>query len=349
MIVVTGGGTGGHIYPALEVARHAIAQGESVVYLGSLRGHESQICGQEGIEFYGFPTFPIYSLRTLRGLKSLAAGFRASISAIKRLKSIHPSVVFSTGGYSAAPIMAAARRLNTPLVIHEANSIPGRSNRLFANYASSFTSVFHKTKEVLPKAIRAGQPIRELLRTASERADQKTNPKTILVVGGSQGSQFLNEIAPRASQLVKSECTWLHATGPSHFEQIRSEIPDSNYQVVKFFDEKGMADAYSKASVVLARSGGTLAELAMFRLPSVLVPLPTSADNHQFFNAQEFENRGMATIVEQKNASAEVVANAVESWLMTPEKYEHARAHLADWDMQNATQFIWDQIRKFAK
>lgn len=343
-LVVTGGGTGGHVYPALEIAREATERGAEVHYFGSFRGQEGEASHKAGLAFSGFHVFPFHSLGSPRGWLSLLAAFRASRGAKKKLVAYGADVVFSTGGYSAAPVVLAARSLGIPFVIHEANSVPGKSNKLFMSRARSFTCAFRCTAQLYPSAIRTGQPIRkELRRAATER---KPGLPLVLVAGGSQGSAFLNEVGPSAARLVKSSTQWLHSTGPAHIETVRKRELPPEYRAEPFLDGGAMATALAAASLALSRSGGTLAEYALFRLPSVLIPLPTSADDHQVHNAMEFAEMGVSTVLLQDQASPRAVAEAIDAWLGDSLKRQRAETGLADWDVPDATSRITELVLK---
>jgi len=328
-IALTGGGTGGHVYPALEVGRLARDRGAELVYLGSERGMESKVAAANGIEFHGFQAEPLWSLTTVRGWRSLAKLLQARRDA-RRWLSNHPvDAVFSTGGYSAGPVMAAARSLKIPYVVHEANSVPGRANRMFAKGAKAFTSVFRATATVIPGTIRTGQPIRRELREAAQSKPPSGHPPKILVTGGSQGAAALNEMA--LSLNVDAAVTLV--CGPKNFEALRSRAGSVDLRAFLSADE--MAEAYQAASLVIGRSGGSCAEFAAFRLPSVLVPLPTSADDHQRVNAREFSAMRAAVVVEQANPVD--FEAAVTGWLNDPERVATARHNLEEWDCPHAT------------
>ncbi len=346
-LVLTGGGTGGHIYPALEVGRAAAEQGAELHYFGSFRGQEARLCTQREIPFQGFASEPLYSLRTPRGWKALAMLLQARNAATKALFALRPDVVFSTGGYSAGPVVAAARRLSIPYVIHEGNSAPGRSNRLFARHAHAFATVFHATEKLVDfPVIRTGMPIRKALREAA--ATLSPIDRRVLVVGGSQGSAFLNGICPQAARRMQPPASWRHSTGPANLEAVQGQLEGlADYEIRPYFEADAMAEAYRTSSVAVGRSGGTLAEFALFRLPSVVVPLPSAADNHQMHNASEFVSMGAATCLPQADATPGLLAEAVESWL-SPERRAQAGATLATWDVPDATERIVALVLKAA-
>jgi UDP-N-acetylglucosamine--N-acetylmuramyl-(pentapeptide) pyrophosphoryl-undecaprenol N-acetylglucosamine transferase len=344
-LILTGGGTGGHIYPALEVGRLAAESGAELAYFGSRRGQEGKICARLGIPFQGFGAEPLVSLRTPRGWIALSKLLRAQVEAGKALKRHRPDVLFSTGGYSAGPVVAAARRLRIPYVLHDSNSVPGRSNRLFAPQAHAFAIVFRSAEShVRGRVVRTGQPIRKALREAAARRDPEEG--FVLVVGGSQGSAFLNGLCPSAAPLVPSS-RWLHSAGPAHAEAVRRSAPQG-YEVVPFLEQDAMADAYRRATLAVARSGGTLAEFACFGLPSVSIPLPSAADDHQMGNAKEFAAIGATLILPQAEADPVRLADAVRAWLSDPDRRIRAAAALREWDVPDATERILALIQEAA-
>ena len=353
-LIVTGGGTGGHIYPALEVARKASESGAEITYLGSLRGQESRICQDRGIVFFGFPSEPLYSLKTPRGWRSMAKLLKSRSLAKAVLTNIGANVVFSTGGYAAGPVVSAARALKVPYVIHEGNSVPGRSNLLYAKQAHAFTTLFRSTERYAPGVVckRVGHPIRGQLREAVSR--RSPEPDFVLCVGGSQGSEYLNGSVPRAfAGAGLSQARLLISSGPANYEttkRIVTELGISDRVTVRpYLETSEMLDAYCRATVVIGRSGSTLAEFAVFGLPSVLVPLPTSAGGHQLHNAEEFVEMKAATLFEQADATPAAISEAVGEWLGQEGMREVARESLADWDLPNATDTIITLLTEASK
>jgi UDP-N-acetylglucosamine--N-acetylmuramyl-(pentapeptide) pyrophosphoryl-undecaprenol N-acetylglucosamine transferase len=354
-LLLTGGGTGGHIYPAIEVGRLAAENGAQISYAGSERGQEGKVCANLGIEFVAFGSQPLYSLRTPRGWKSLMALLRARTAAKRYLAHHRPDVVFSTGGYSAAPLMAAARSLGVPFAIHEANSVPGRANRMFASASCFFSSVFRATERYMKgtSTVRTGQPIRSVLREAARSRGPES--KYVLVFGGSQGSVFLNSLALKTAERMEDDYRWVLVTGPNNFSEVQKESSRlSQIDIKPFLPAEDMAVQLQKASVVLSRSGGSLAEIAMFGIPSVQVPLPTSADNHQFVNASEFVDMAAATVVKQSSTiasdtAADLAAKAIEYWMTDFAARARAIQSMAEWDCPNATLDIVERLEGVVK
>ncbi len=327
-IALTGGGTGGHVFPALEIGRAAREAGADLVYLGSHRGMERDLAGPAQMEFVGFAAEPLWSLKTARGWKSLISLIQARREAKQWLRANPVDAVFSTGGYAAGPVMGAARSLGIPYVVHEANSIPGRANRMFATSAKAFTSVFWATAKVIPTTVRTGQPIRRELREAANmRSDEPR--KGILVVGGSQGAQAINE----AILALKIDVPITLVAGAKNFDGLKSRA--SGIDLRAFLAASEMAAAYRSAELVIGRSGGSCAEFAAFQIPSILVPLPSSADDHQRVNARELVSIAGASLLEQSDLAK--LPAVIDGWLTDDARREHARHNLENWDCPNAT------------
>lgn len=363
-LIVTGGGTGGHVYPALEVGRLAAEHGAELRYFGSLRGQEKAGCERERIPFVGFASEPLWSMKTPAGWRALLRMQRARAAARTALRTSPPDVIFSTGGYSAGPVVAAARDLGIPYIVHSADSFPPRSSSMFAKEAFAFTTVFRSTSEFFTerKVERTGQPIRKELRIAAEKARKKakgSNP-LVLVIGGSQGSEFLNQMMPKVATLRGQEVRIRHVTGPAHLEKTRARLAEAQvtgaYELLPYLETAAMVESLSEAAVVICRGGGTLAEIAMFGTPSIIFPLPSSANDHQLHNAREFEKMEAATVLWQpddrrqpvKVGTPEAVAEAIQDWLGNQPKRDQARHNLKDWDIPDATDRIVKLIQSAA-
>jgi UDP-N-acetylglucosamine--N-acetylmuramyl-(pentapeptide) pyrophosphoryl-undecaprenol N-acetylglucosamine transferase len=289
------------------------------------------------VPFTGFASAPLLSLKSGAGWRALVALVRASGRATLAMRREPADVVFSTGGYSAAPVLWAARRLGIPYVLLESNSVPGRTTTMFVPRASRCGYVFRASESHFPPQIaeRTGQPVRDRLRAAA--AERAPESAFVLVMGGSQGSAFLNETVPLAARDLPN-VRFLHATGRSHFEAVAERVAalglGERYALAPYLEEPDLLAALKGATLAVARSGGTLAEFAAFRLPSVLVPLPTSAGNHQMVNAQEFQSMGAATISPQPS---EDLASQIGAWIDDEGRRERARQALEAWDISDAT------------
>lgn len=347
-VAVTGGGTGGHVFPALEIARLALEGGHEVRYLGSRRGQEGPACALAGIPFEGFPSEPLVSLRSIRGWRAAVRLLRARAQAARSLRTWKPDALFSTGGYASAPVVSAAANARIPYVIHEQNSVPGRTNLLLAKKASAIATTFEASAAYFPsgRVVRTGLPVRQELRALAAREPEGSR---VLVVGGSQGAKVLNDVLLQLVPRLAPEREWLHVSGQAGFEELAAAARSPNHRIVPFLQAAEMAQAYAEASFVIGRSGaGTLSELAAFRLPSVLVPYPLAHAQHQLYNAREFEDMEAAVVVEQRDLSPEILERAVRHW-EDPQRCLTAQTHLAVWDVPDAGKRILKLVTEAAE
>lgn len=358
-LVVTGGGTGGHVYPALEVALGGRAKGWEIRYLGSLRGQEKAACEKVGVPFTGFPSEPVYRPLSAAGLKSLLQLARATALAARDLSARRPDAVFATGGYSAAPVLQAARRLRIPIVIHEQNAAPGRTTRIMGQSAAAVCTVFSAAAQHFPadRVHRTGMPIRRSLRESAqgtllmEDETGKAAPM-VLVMGGSQGSAALNDLAlSTAVRMAATEIQWMHLTGLGHFESthasLRKMAVRADYVIRAYLDAPEMAAALFNCSLALCRSGaGTMSELAAFRKPAILVPYPQAFANHQYLNALEFQEMGAAEVVTQGEIQPATLEARLHAWLNDSDRQAQARQQLAAWDVPDAVDRILDIVKQ---
>lgn len=358
-LVVTGGGTGGHVFPALETAEGASRLGWDVRYFGSLRGIEKNQCAKAGVEFSGFPSGPVYRPLSTKGIRSIVNLLKATQSASRALEQWRPEAVFSTGGYASAPVVNAARKLGIPYLLHEQNTVPGRTNRILGRNAFAVATVFESTAEWFPgkRVERTGMPIRKALRESAQgtlpltHSLEKATP-IVLVMGGSQGSQALNDVAlATAVRMSMGDVQWLHVTGVSHFEStsvtLRKLAVTSDYSIKAYLDAEEMAAALFSCSLAICRSGaGTMAELAAFRKPAIFVPYPNAFGDHQRFNAAEFSKMGAAEVVLQQDLVAGTLEPRIHSWLNDTDRRTVAERAMKNWDVADSLDRILSLIGK---
>lgn len=354
-LAVTGGGTGGHVFPAIEVALAARERGSDVSYFGSLRGIEGTQAAKAGVPFRGFPSEPLYRLATPKGLRSAVRMAVAMSRALRALQDERIERVFSSGGYASAPVVSSARKLGIPYVLHEQNSVPGRTNVMLSAGAEAVCTVFEAATRHFPRTrvVRTGMPVRGAFRSSGQghlptaHSLESASP-ILLIVGGSQGSVALNDVAvATAVRMATTPVHWLHLTGTSHFESSRASLErmayTGPYEIKAYLDEGDMAAAMFSAHVVVCRAGaGTLAELAALRKPSVLVPYPKAFGDHQTANAQEFVQIGAADLLPQQGLSATTLEARIQAWLDDGSRVRAAETALAKWDVPDAIERTLD-------
>lgn len=312
LIVLATGGTGGHIYPAVALAQELAKRGYSSAILGMDGGMEERIARQENLPFYGVSAGKIDRSKPnpMEVLKA-ARGFTEARAALMRIK---PRVVVGFGGYASLPGVLSAQSLGIPTVLHEQNARLGLTQRLALGRAKSVTTAYPKVQglpELRTKWV--GMPVRERRmdrKEALSRLNLQEGPLTVLVMGGSQGSLFLNQSVPGALEGacgIEGLCgedgiQVIHSTGPRWLTEMVPKVQHlSWYKVTGFVDSTA---AWSCADIAITRAGsGTLAEAAFYGVPVIAVPLSSSADNHQLFNAKAVEQAGAGRLVEESAIS----------------------------------------------
>ena len=319
--LIMAGGTGGHIFPGLALARELQARGESVAWLGSRNSMEARQIPATGIDFYALS---ISGLRGKGKLALLLAPLRllwALLQAWRLLRRLRPARVIGFGGFASGPGGLAAYWLGIPLYIHEQNALPGMTNRRLSQVAQRVFTAFPSAFADLDKVVCVGNPVRADLCQLAEpqqRYQERSGPLRVLVVGGSLGAQVLNERLPQALASLPPELrpqVW-HQAGAgkeaSTLQAYQELLGDSmnGVQVSAFIEE--MASAYAWADLVICRAGAlTISELAVVGVAAVLVPFPFAVDDHQTYNARFLAESGAAILLPQPELTVEGLAELV--------------------------------------
>lgn len=328
---VSGGGTGGHIYPALAIAREILQlEPEArMIFIGGRGRRESSIVPEFGFDFVpiSVESFPrSLSLRWFKVAFSVPIGLLESLVALKRFS---PHLVIGTGGYACGPVLLGASLLHIPLVIQEQNALPGVTNRIMGRWADEIHVPFSAAVRYFPagRTKLTGNPVRpEIVTATGDRAKLglDENKLTILFMGGSQGASSINAAAVEAfgrlDQFV-SQIQVIHQTGKRDFSTIKKaydELPFVSI-VQPYFDE--MQNIYPVTDLVVCRSGAmTLAELAVRGLPAILIPYPYSAEGHQKFNAKVLEQKGAAVMIDDDQFTSERLTDILSTLIQDREK-----------------------------
>ncbi len=309
-VVIMAGGTGGHVFPALAVAKRLAAESVRVIWLGTPGSFESRLIAGTGIPFHPVPVSGLRGKGLLGWLKAPFALSRALLLALRALKGLSPDVVLGMGGYATGPGGVAARLLGKPLVIHEQNAVPGLTNRLLAHIATRVLEAFPGSFPASRRALHTGNPVREevaRLAAPEQRLAGRSGPLRVLVLGGSQGARVLNEVVPRAiADLADPGIVEVrHQTGDGHLEDTRRHYREAGIDadLVSFIDD--MAGAYAWADLVVCRAGAlTVSELAVAGVASVLVPYPFAVDDHQTRNGRHLAEAHAAVLIDQSDFDA---------------------------------------------
>lgn len=299
--LIAAGGTGGHVIPALVVARELRRRGHEVIFVGAGQGLEEKLVPKEGFQLFRLPIGALKRVGWRRRVRTLVALPGAVIRALVLIHKVRPGALFSVGGYAAGPAMLAAWLAGVPIVILEPNAVAGFTNRQMGRAARKVLLQFGEAARFFPsdRVEVVGVPVRpEFFAVPPVR---RAAELVILVTGGSQGSRTLNRAACESWPLFKRsglELRWIHQSGLTDYAWVRDEFARSGFrgEVVPFMEN--MAQAYAEAHLVVCRAGaGTIAELAAAGRPAILVPFPYAADDHQRHNAEALVRVGAARLV----------------------------------------------------
>ena len=361
-LAVCCGGTGGHFFPGLSIARTFQAQGGDVLLLLSGIHAESQreIAAQFNIKSVALPAMPHYSKHPFRFISGFIGGYR---EAEKQLKNFSPQALLGMGSFASLPIMLAAKRCRIPLFIHDGNSRIGKANRFFSRWAkfagTAFPAVNASACHCEVSAV--GMPLRpELLEfTALNKAeaieavnkefgtDFISDKPLFLVTGGSQGAAVFNEILPAAFKNNGGAFQVIHLTGKGKLADAENGYKDASFPV-KLVETTGkMAEVMAAADLVFSRSGGsTAAELALFGKASVLVPYPYAAEDHQMDNARYFESANAAYLVKNSSLNVDVAEKIIADYLADPEKFRLMGEKMRSLAKPEASESMIDEISR---
>jgi UDP-N-acetylglucosamine--N-acetylmuramyl-(pentapeptide) pyrophosphoryl-undecaprenol N-acetylglucosamine transferase len=314
VIVIAGGGTGGHLFPGIAVAEELVARGHQVTFVGTERGIEARVCPKEGWPLELIDVGGIKGGGVGGAVKGLARVPRALLQSRRILKKLDPQLVIGVGGYASGPVVLAAALGGRPTAILEQNSVPGFTNRVLGRFVKQVFGAFEGARARFPqnKFVLVGNPIRKKLR--APLGGSRGEPKGMLVVGGSQGAHAVNELVSEAMKLLGDSAPPLvHQTGSTDFAAMQQQYEGvRNVEVTAFIDD--MAAAYRNARLVVCRAGAsTLAELTALGVPSLLIPFPHAADDHQTKNAQEIADAGGARVLIQKDTTPQILADTIHA------------------------------------
>jgi UDP-N-acetylglucosamine--N-acetylmuramyl-(pentapeptide) pyrophosphoryl-undecaprenol N-acetylglucosamine transferase len=332
-IILAGGGTGGHLFPGIAVMEELRRREPEleVLFVGTARGIETKVVPQLGERLACLEVTPLKGRTPGQLVKSLVALPQAGLEAARLVRQFRPNLVLGVGGYAAGPMVLAARTLGVKTALLEQNAHVGLTNRLLARVVGRAYLSFEETAPLFPagSARVFGNPVRRSFVAAGTMA--RVDPlgfemraRRVLVVGGSQGAKVLNELVPEAlaqARLSELGIEVVHQTGHAMVESVRARYAQLGLQatVTPFIDD--MARAYASAALVIGRAGATsLAEICAVGRPSLLIPFPFAADDHQWHNARALEARGASIALREQGLSAAQLAQQVGSLLREPER-----------------------------
>ncbi|MGN0374044.1 MAG: undecaprenyldiphospho-muramoylpentapeptide beta-N-acetylglucosaminyltransferase [Butyrivibrio sp.] len=326
-IVLTGGGTAGHVTPNIALIPFLKEAGYEIHYIGSYEGIEKKLISDLGIPYYGIASG---KLRRYLSLKNLTDPFRVikGFSQAKKLmKEINPDVVFSKGGFVTVPVVMAADKFHIPAIIHESDMTPGLANKLCRKHAVKVCCNFPETVKLIPdnKGVLTGSPIRRELLLGDRAAGLKlcgfnTEKPVIMVIGGSLGALHINEAIRNILHDLLSRYQVIHICGKGKVDE--SFYSTTGYYQFEYVNEE-LKDLFAAANVVVSRAGANvICELLALKKPSLLIPLPANASRgDQILNARSFKKSGYSDVLEEEDMTDDTLLEAINNLYENREKY----------------------------
>lgn len=347
-LLILAGGTGGHIFPGLEIANYLIKKNWEIRWIGAYNQMESEIIPKYSIKIYLINISGIRNKCIWLKIKSIYKLIKAIFQSKKIIQYYRPDIVLGLGGYVSGPGGIASWLSNIPLIIHEQNIIPGMTNKYLFYFANTvlqaFPGSFHNAEVV-------GNPIRnsiKIIPCPKKRFLKRTGPIRVLIMGGSQGSRILNKVIPKLSHILRNNIKIWHQVGKGYLNQVRKKyfkINHYQYKITEFINN--ISRAYEWADIIICRSGAlTVSEISAVGIAAIFVPFEHS-DYQQYFNAYYLEKIGAAIIIQQSILNEKYLAKILMSYTRKQLLSMAEKAYTLN--ISNATSIIANKIIKLTK
>ena len=361
-ILLSGGGTGGHVYPAIAIANKIKEENPDaeILFVGTEKGIESEIVPKYGYELKTVTVQGFKRKIDVDNIKRVFKLFKGLEQSRKVVKKFKPDVVIGTGGYVSGPVLFNAAMSKVPTVVHEQNSFPGVTNKILAKMVTRVLTSFEDSHQRFPEGTReklvlTGNPVRKEILVARKSAARRTlgiteDKKMVLCYGGSGGSRKINDAMKLVVRnMVKDDVAFIFATGKPYFEKFMNSIEDLNlkpYQkVVPYLED--MANALAASDLVIGSAGAiSLAEITALGKPSIIIPKAYTAENHQEYNAKSIENQGAGVAILEKNLTPESLNEAVTKLLGNKEELLEMANRSKEIGKPEAIDLIYNEIIK---
>ncbi len=353
-VIVSAGGTGGHIYPALAVI-NKIKEKEpksEFLYIGTHNRMESEIVPKYNIPFKSIEIYGFNRKNLFKNFKNIKCLIKARKECKKIIKDFNPDIVLGFGGYVTVPVIMAAHSLNVKTFIHEQNSVAGKANLTLSNYADLIGVSFKSSMKEFPKekTIFTGNPCSEdaIKKTPMEKSEfgLSKNKKLVLFVMGSLGSTKVNEFLVKTMTLFNNkDYEILYVTGKNDYIDIKKLKFPSNVKVVPYIEN--MTRIMKNTDVIVTRAGAsTLSEIVALKIPSILIPSPYVPNNHQYKNAMDLVNSNAAYIIEEKDLNGDVIVRTIDEIINDNNKIQLLKKNLDIFNIRNSATLIYENIKK---
>ena len=349
-VIISAGGTGGHIYPALSIINKIKQRDKNaeILYVGTTNRMEKDIIPKYNIPYYAIKVTGLERKLSINNLKTLKNFIFAVIKMKKKIKEFKPDIVIGVGGYVTAPVIYAAKICKVKTIIHEQNSVLGVTNRFLSKYVDAVLVSFPDTVVKAKRVVYTGNPSSEELNIPFSKSELglSSTKKLVLIVMGSLGSKVINdrmkEILPKFSN---KDYEILFITGKDYYDEFSSLKLGKNIKVFDYIDN--MKKVFKKVDVMVSRAGATtLSEIISYKVATVLVPSPYVTDNHQYKNAMSLVNKTAALLLEEKDLNYEILSKDIEELLNNKEKVKCIKDNLSKMKVVDSASKIYDLIQE---
>lgn len=361
-IAVSGGGTGGHIYPALALIREIQKKDNYVefLYIGTEKGLESKLVPRENIPFKSIHITGFKRKLSFENVKTVLRFLKGVRDSKKMLKDFKPDVVIGTGGYVCGPVVYAAAKMGLPTIVHEQNSVPGLTNKFLSRYVDKIAICFEEARQFFPekKVVLTGNPrASEVLGQDGIRGRLSSGLKlkvpTVLIFGGSRGAKPINEAVVKSlTELSGKPYQVLYVTGDVHFDEVQKEVElvgNPENVIIKPFIHN-MPEVLAGIDLTVSRAGATtLAELTSLGIPSILIPSPYVTDNHQEKNARALSEHGAARLLLEKDLTGPKLVEHIDQILGHDQKLADMKKAAKKLGIPDAASRMYSVMEELAK
>ena len=349
-IVLTGGGTAGHVTPNIALLPRLKEMGYEIFYIGSYDGIEKKLIADFDIPYFGISTGKFRRYFDPKNFSDPFRVIKGYAEARKKLKEIKPDVVFSKGGFVSVPVVRAAASLGIPCIIHESDMTPGLANKLCIPVASKVCCNFPETMKLLPenKAVLTGSPIREELAkgnkvAALDMCGFTANKPVVMVIGGSLGANAINQTVRQALPKLLEDFQVVHLCGKEKVDNLL--LNEKGYKQFEYLKAE-LKDVFAMADVVISRAGANaICELLALKKPNILIPLPASASRgDQILNAKSFEEQGFSMVLDEDDLTENLLVEKVHELYFTKQTYIDAMSRS---NQLNSIDTILNMIKEY--
>lgn len=356
-VIISAGGTGGHIYPALAII-NKIKEKEpdsEFLYIGTHNRMEKDIVPSKGIPFESIEMYGFNKKHLLKNFKTVKCLMQSFKKCRKLIKDFNPDIVIGVGGYVTVPVIVSAKKLGYKTFLHEQNSLPGKSNKYLAKYSDLIGVSFESSIKAFPegKAVLTGNPCSEdalnVLPIDKKELGLTSSKKLVLIVMGSLGAGRVSDyLMGELKGFKNKDYEVLFISGKSSYDKVKAEKYPDNVKILPFYE--GLTKIMKRTDLMISRAGAsTLSEIVALEIPSILIPSPFVANNHQYYNALDLVQKGAAEMIEEANLKDGVLVSMVDKLLLDGNKRIEMKKALKGMQIKGSADIIYNKIKELIR